>query len=124
MEPILNTVKYQQESIASELVLDLKALESHFCGRFVARHCRLEAFRRGRVQWSEKEHGVLRKREMFKDLLGTETQKMDSGVALKGSEAAKKDESEVCLKWMGSERLWFCIDFILACVGGSALDYD
>ncbi|KAJ3182133.1 Nucleolar protein 9 [Gaertneriomyces sp. JEL0708] len=56
--------------IAEQLVQHEKKVNDSFCGRFVWRNCKCEVFKRGRGEWEEREMGVERKKEMFKEFLG------------------------------------------------------
>jgi len=42
-------------------------LINNFHGKFVVRNCRLEQFKKNRVQWLEIHEGFHRKKEMFKE---------------------------------------------------------
>ncbi|KAK9768120.1 Nucleolar protein 9 [Basidiobolus ranarum] len=59
-----------KEKIATELVLNEKVVASCFHGKFILRNCQIDQFKRKREEWVEKEKGVERKKEMFKDILG------------------------------------------------------
>ncbi|ORX93043.1 ARM repeat-containing protein [Basidiobolus meristosporus CBS 931.73] len=59
-----------KEKIATELVLNEKAIAACFHGKFILRNCQIDQFKRKREEWIEKEKGVERKKEMFKDILG------------------------------------------------------
>ena len=61
-----------KERVAEELLESLAALQNSHHGKFIVRNCRLENFKREKDSWREKEAGIDRRKEMFKDILAPE----------------------------------------------------
>ncbi len=61
-----------KERVAEELLESLAALQNNHHGKFIVRNCRLENFKREKDAWREKEAGIDRRNEMFKDILAPE----------------------------------------------------
>ncbi|KAF9579668.1 Nucleolar protein 9 [Lunasporangiospora selenospora] len=77
-----------KEKIATELLEHEYALSQNFHGKFILRNCKIDQFKRKKEEWLEREKGIERKRDMFKDILG------DALLATAhGKQAAKIDGS-------------------------------
>ncbi|KAG0000396.1 Nucleolar protein 9 [Entomortierella chlamydospora] len=59
-----------KEKIATELLEHEHALSQSFHGKFILRNCKIEQFKRKKEEWVEREKGIERKKDMFKDILG------------------------------------------------------
>ncbi|KAI8905769.1 armadillo-type protein [Powellomyces hirtus] len=90
-----------KEKIAEDLLSNYNALSANHFGKFVLRNCKIESFKRKREEWVEKEMGIERKRDMFKDFLG-ENGATDPNAALasgKGETKKGKKKAEVDPLW-------------------------
>ncbi|CAM0141460.1 Nucleolar protein 9 [Umbelopsis sp. WA50703] len=56
--------------IAQDLVNHEYELSKNFFGKYILRNCNIDHFKRKREEWEEKEKGIERKKEMFKDIIG------------------------------------------------------
>jgi nucleolar protein 9 len=45
-------------------------LSKNFFGKYILRNCNIDHFKRKREEWEEREKGIERKKDMFKDILG------------------------------------------------------
>lgn len=54
-------------------------------GRFIWRNCRMDDFKRRRGDWIDHEQGMMRKKSIFKDLLGEAIFEMRSMVRIRSS---------------------------------------
>ncbi|KAG0197554.1 Nucleolar protein 9 [Mortierella sp. GBA30] len=59
-----------KEKIATELLEHEHALSQSFHGKFILRNCKIDQFKRKKEEWVEREKGIERKKDMFKDILG------------------------------------------------------
>ncbi|ORZ16727.1 armadillo-type protein [Lobosporangium transversale] len=59
-----------KEKIATELLEHELELSQSFHGKFILRNCKIDQFKRKKEEWLEREKGIERKRDMFKDILG------------------------------------------------------
>ncbi|KAF9921745.1 Nucleolar protein 9 [Linnemannia zychae] len=59
-----------KEKIAAELLEHEHELSQNFHGKFILRNCKIDQFKRKREEWVEREKGIERKKDMFKDILG------------------------------------------------------
>ncbi|KAG0339267.1 Nucleolar protein 9 [Podila humilis] len=59
-----------KEKIAAELLEHEQALSQSFHGKFILRNCKIDQFKRKKEEWVEREKGIERKKDMFKDILG------------------------------------------------------
>ncbi|KAI1321356.1 Nucleolar protein 9 [Mortierella claussenii] len=59
-----------KEKIATELSEHEQALSQSFHGKFILRNCKIDQFKRKKEEWVEREKGIERKKDMFKDILG------------------------------------------------------
>ncbi|KAG0379871.1 Nucleolar protein 9 [Mortierella sp. AD032] len=59
-----------KEKIAAELLEHEQELSQNFHGKFILRNCKIDQFKRKREEWVEREKGIERKKDMFKDILG------------------------------------------------------
>ncbi|KAG0254284.1 Nucleolar protein 9 [Mortierella polycephala] len=59
-----------KEKIAAELLEHEQALSQSFYGKFILRNCKIDQFKRKKEEWVEREKGIERKKDMFKDILG------------------------------------------------------
>ncbi|KAG0090636.1 Nucleolar protein 9 [Podila epicladia] len=59
-----------KEKIATELLEHEQALSHSFHGKFILRNCKIDQFKRKKEEWVEREKGIERKKDMFKDILG------------------------------------------------------
>ncbi|KAG0044929.1 Nucleolar protein 9 [Gryganskiella cystojenkinii] len=59
-----------KEKIATELLAHEQALSQSFHGKFILRNCKIDQFKRKKEEWVEREKGIERKKDMFKDILG------------------------------------------------------
>ncbi|KAG0294588.1 Nucleolar protein 9 [Dissophora globulifera] len=59
-----------KEKIAQELLEHEHALSQSFHGKFILRNCKIDQFKRKKEEWVEREKGIERKKDMFKDILG------------------------------------------------------
>ncbi|KAF9414504.1 Nucleolar protein 9 [Podila epigama] len=59
-----------KEKIASELLEHEQALSHSFHGKFILRNCKIDQFKRKKEEWVQREKGIERKKDMFKDILG------------------------------------------------------
>ncbi|KAG0212562.1 Nucleolar protein 9 [Mortierella sp. NVP41] len=59
-----------KEKIAAELLEHEQELSNNFHGKFILRNCKIDQFKRKREEWVEREKGIERKKDMFKDILG------------------------------------------------------
>eukprot|EP00050_Salpingoeca_kvevrii_P021575 m.112597 g.112597 ORF g.112597 m.112597 type:complete len:753 (+) comp9403_c0_seq1:138-2396(+) len=106
-----------KSAIAEELVENEHTLKASFHGKFVARNCRLDEFRRKRKDWAERFESMDRKYALFADIFADEPDKAPGpapgGEAksflmsdAKTAKAAKEDPSLVALGF-GAEPLGF-----------------
>ncbi|GAB5586639.1 Nucleolar protein 9 [Umbelopsis nana] len=56
--------------IAQDLVNHEFDLSKNFFGKYILRNCNIDHFKRKREEWVEREKGIERKKDMFKDILG------------------------------------------------------
>ncbi|KAI8581582.1 hypothetical protein K450DRAFT_232018 [Umbelopsis ramanniana AG] len=56
--------------IAQDLVNHEYDLSKNFFGKYILRNCNIDHFKRKREEWEEREKGIERKKDMFKDILG------------------------------------------------------
>ncbi|KAG0228204.1 Nucleolar protein 9 [Actinomortierella wolfii] len=59
-----------KEKIATELLQHEHTLSQSFYGKFILRNCKIDQFKRKKADWLEREKGIERKRDMFKEILG------------------------------------------------------
>ncbi|KAF9950954.1 Nucleolar protein 9 [Modicella reniformis] len=59
-----------KEKIAEELLEHEHSLSQSYYGKFILRNCKIDQFKRKREEWVEREQGIERKKDMFKDILG------------------------------------------------------
>lgn len=59
-----------KEKIATELLQHEHTLSQSFYGKFILRNCKIDQFKRKKADWLEREKGIERKKDMFKDILG------------------------------------------------------
>ncbi len=59
----------QKESLAQELLAHEDELISNFYGRIVLHNCNITHYKRKQVAWKERERGVAKRREEFRDIL-------------------------------------------------------
>ncbi|KAF9200721.1 Nucleolar protein 9, partial [Haplosporangium sp. Z 27] len=59
-----------KEKIATELLEHEQELSQSFHGKFILRNCKIDQFKRKKEEWVEREKGIERKKDMFKDILG------------------------------------------------------
>ncbi|KAJ3145160.1 Nucleolar protein 9 [Geranomyces michiganensis] len=85
-----------KEKIAEDLLLNYNTLSSNHFGKFVLRNCKIDSFKRRREEWVEKEMGIERKKDMFKEFLGDETAKAPDSSA---ADKVKKGKKEVDPLW-------------------------
>lgn len=62
----------QKEKIAQELVKYEYDLSEHYLGKCILWTCNIDLYKRRRDEWIEREEGMIRKKDMFKDILGDE----------------------------------------------------
>ena len=58
-----------KEDIADELCSRDKELLESFHGKFIYRNCKLEFFKKKREEWRDRESGLEKKKDMFKELI-------------------------------------------------------
>ncbi|KAI8391327.1 armadillo-type protein [Radiomyces spectabilis] len=61
-----------KERIANELLKRERELSEHYIGKCILWTCKIGQFKRKREDWVEREKGIERKKEMFKDILEDE----------------------------------------------------
>lgn len=59
-----------KEKIAQELLEHEHALSQSYYGKFILRNCKIDQFKRKKEEWVEREKGIERKKDMFKEILG------------------------------------------------------
>ncbi|KAG0218462.1 armadillo-type protein [Mortierella sp. GBAus27b] len=59
-----------KEKIAQELLEHEHALSQSYYGKFILRNCKIDQFKRKKEEWVEREKGIERKKDMFRDILG------------------------------------------------------
>ncbi|KAI7869750.1 armadillo-type protein [Spinellus fusiger] len=62
-----------KERIASELLKREYDLSEHYIGKCILWTCRIDQYKRRHDEWVEREKGMERKKDLFKDILGEET---------------------------------------------------
>ncbi|CAO3620810.1 unnamed protein product [Cunninghamella echinulata] len=62
----------QKEKIAQELMKYEYDLSEHYLGKCILWTCNIDLYKRRREEWIEREEGMIRKKDMFKDILGDE----------------------------------------------------
>ena len=67
-----------KEQIASELLKRERDLTDHPMGKCVLWTCRIELYKRRHDDWVEREKGLEKKKELFKDILGEDGAKKPS----------------------------------------------
>ncbi|KAI8589602.1 armadillo-type protein [Geranomyces variabilis] len=58
-----------KEKIAEDLLASYSKLSNDYFGKYVLRNCKIDSFKRRREEWVEKEMGIERKKDMFKEFL-------------------------------------------------------
>ncbi|KAJ3019049.1 Nucleolar protein 9 [Thoreauomyces humboldtii] len=88
-----------KEKIAEDLLANLSVLSANHFGKFVVRNCKIESFKRRRDEWIEKEMGIDRKRDMFKEFLGPDGEQTGGESGQGGDGRRSKQKQEVDPLW-------------------------
>ncbi|KAJ3175941.1 Nucleolar protein 9 [Geranomyces variabilis] len=86
-----------KEKIAEDLLTSYNKLSNDYFGKYVLRNCKIDSFKRRREEWVEKEMGIERKKDMFKDFLTDEPNAKASDST--ASDKVKKGKKEVDPLW-------------------------